>query len=112
MVRRSTAGGLYGVAVGGLFAGESMFHRVDDGSKAALVGLVSYLEGSTGALVAPRRPSGANDLSPRTDWLIDVQWRTDHLGTLGVREVSRGDYLESVKPLLDLPPRWSGARQP
>ncbi|WP_256841880.1 leucyl/phenylalanyl-tRNA--protein transferase [Ornithinimicrobium cryptoxanthini] len=66
-------GGLYGVAVGGLFAGESMFHRVTDASKAALVHLVS--------LVSP------------TDALIDVQWSTDHLATLGVTEVSRTAYL-------------------
>src|SRR5699024_5648008 len=59
-------GGLYGVAVGGLFAGESMFHRATDASKAALVHLVSLL-------------------SP-ADALIDVQWRTDHLASLGVIE--------------------------
>ena len=41
------AGGLYGVAIGGLFAGESMFHRVTDASKVALVGLVEALSDDT-----------------------------------------------------------------
>lgn len=86
-------GGLYGVSVGGLFAGESMFHAVDDASKAALIGLVRYLEAG------------------RQAWLIDVQWRTDHLGTLGVHEVSRCAYLELIAPLLDQPHRWPGARR-
>lgn len=74
-------GGLYGVAIGGLFAGESMFHRVTDASKAALVHLVG--------LVSP------------TDGLIDVQWRTDHLATLGVTEVTRTAYLRLVRDALD-----------
>lgn len=69
-------GGLYGVAIGGLFAGESMFHTVRDASKAALVGLVRILEADDD----PRR-------------LIDVQWRTEHLGRLGVTEVGRSNYL-------------------
>ena len=58
-------GGLYGVAIGGLFAGESMFHHVTDASKAALVGL-DRLVGADGD---PRR-------------IIDVQWRTPHLLSL------------------------------
>lgn len=68
------AGGLYGVAIGGLFCGESMFHRRTDASKVALVGLVSLL-------------------SP-ADGLLDVQWRTDHLASLGVVEIPRAEYLE------------------
>ena len=59
-------GGLYGVAVGGLFAGESMFHRVTDASKVALVGLVDLLRDEH----ADRR-------------VLDVQWATDHLASLG-----------------------------
>lgn len=106
------AGGLYGVAVGGLFAGESMFHRVDDASKVALVALVDHLERSSEDLVPSRSPLSAKDREPREDWLVDVQWRTDHLGTLGVRDVSRSAYLALIEPLLDLPPRWSGARFP
>jgi leucyl/phenylalanyl-tRNA--protein transferase len=68
-------GGLYGVAVGGLFAGESMFHRETDASKAALVALVGML---------------AEDGDRRR--LLDVQWRTDHLATLGVVEIPRDEY--------------------
>ena len=80
-------GGLYGVAVGGLFAGESMFHRETDASKVALVGLVALL---------------AADGDPRR--LVDVQWRTDHLATLGVVEVSRPAYLALLARALTAPP--------
>jgi leucyl/phenylalanyl-tRNA---protein transferase len=69
------AGGLYGVAVGGLFAGESMFHRETDASKVALVALVEML---------------AEEGDPRR--LLDVQWRTEHLASLGVIEISRDEY--------------------
>jgi len=79
-------GGLYGIEIGGLFAGESMFHRVRDTSKAALVGLVSLLRAAPG---------------PR---VLDVQWRTDHLATLGVIEVPRADYLELLDEALPSPP--------
>ncbi len=83
-------GGLYGVAVGGLFAGESMFHRVRDASKAALVALVG--------LLGPHEP----------DRLLDVQWRTDHLATLGVVEVPREEYARRLGRALELPlpERW------
>ena len=79
-------GGLYGVAIGGLFAGESMFHHVTDASKAALVGL-DRLVGADGD---PRR-------------IIDVQWRTPHLGTLGVVEVHRREYLTRLEHALQAP---------
>lgn len=88
-------GGLYGVSIGGLFAGESMFHTCTDASKVALVGLVDYLE----ALGESRSP-----------WLVDVQWHTAHLGTLGVHEISREEYLETMAPLLRQQHRWPGAR--
>jgi leucyl/phenylalanyl-tRNA--protein transferase len=68
------AGGLYGVAVGGLFAGESMFHRQRDASKVALVALVEIMQ-------QRRMP------------LLDVQWCTEHLATLGVVAIPRADYL-------------------
>ena len=58
------AGGLYGVAIGGLFAGESMFHRQTDASKVALVGLVSVLRSA---------PGGGPEASPGADRLLDVQ---------------------------------------
>ena len=83
--RRRLAGGLYGVAIGGLFAGESMFHRVRDASKAALVALVGMLRAAGG---------------PR---LLDVQWATDHLVSLGVVEVPRSEYLERLAAALELP---------
>ena len=79
-------GGLYGVAVGGLFAGESMFHRRTDASKVALVGLVELLSDEH----AGQR-------------LVDVQWRTDHLATLGVVEVPRRAYLEALERALTVP---------
>jgi leucyl/phenylalanyl-tRNA--protein transferase len=80
-------GGLYGVAVGGLFAGESMFHRERDASKVALVGLVSLLvEGGFA--------------------LLDVQWQTDHLASLGVVQVPRPAYLERVADAAALPQAW------
>jgi len=70
-------GGLYGVWIDGLFAGESMFHRATDASKVALVHLVDLL-----------RAEGTQ--------LLDVQWRTPHLATLGVVDISRAEYLERL----------------
>ena len=85
------SGVLYGVSVGGLFAGESMFHEPDigrDASKVALVALVDFL----------------NDGSQR---LLDVQWRTPHLASLGAVEVRRPRYLALLARALDLPePHW------
>jgi leucyl/phenylalanyl-tRNA--protein transferase len=79
-------GGLYGVATGGLFAGESMFHRATDASKVALVGLVDLLMDE----YADRR-------------LLDVQWQTPHLASLGVVEVERSTYLRWLDVARDLP---------
>jgi leucyl/phenylalanyl-tRNA--protein transferase len=73
----SLVGGLYGVHINGLFAGESMFHRVTDASKVALVGLVEHL-----------RDIGAV--------LLDVQWLTEHLASLGAVELSRSEYLQRL----------------
>ena len=99
-------GGLYGVSLGGLFAGESMFHdpvRGRDASKAALVGLVGMLRGD--GVGADEDEEGADDGSGR---LLDVQWRTEHLASLGVVEVDRGDYLARLRKALTLPPPdWS-----
>ncbi|AKT52065.1 leucyl/phenylalanyl-tRNA--protein transferase [Arsenicicoccus sp. oral taxon 190] len=85
-------GGLYGIAVGGLFAGESMFHHVTDASKVALVALVELLAAD---LPQVRADGG--------DRLVDVQWRTDHLATLGVSEVSRDTYTARLPRLLHTP---------
>ncbi len=80
------AGGLYGVAIGGLFAGESMFHRVRDASKVALAALASivFADGQ-----------GAR--------IIDAQWQTPHLASLGVIEIPRGAYLELLARAVRLP---------
>jgi leucyl/phenylalanyl-tRNA---protein transferase len=80
------AGGLYGVAIGGLFAGESMFHLQRDASKVALVALVEALHDRH---VASR--------------LVDVQWQTPHLARLGVVEMPREDYLARLHRALDAP---------
>lgn len=92
------AGGLYGVNLGGLFAGESMFHHPvigRDASKAALIGLVDILrEGDR----------------PR---LLDVQWQTPHLASLGVIEIERSDYLRRLPDALSLPaPHWPSDADP
>ena len=73
------AGGLYGLEVGGLFAGESMFHRQRDASKVAMVALVRRLQQCGGAR------------------LLDVQWRTEHLASLGVTDISREEYLTRLR---------------
>lgn len=80
-------GGLYGVAIGGLFAGESMFHVVPDASKVALVALVDLL---------------SRDRDPRR--LVDVQWATDHLVSLGATEVPRPEYLRLLNRAMQAPP--------
>ncbi len=84
------AGGLYGVAIGGLFAGESMFHAPQsfgrDASKVALAGLVELLR------------ADGND-----DRLLDVQWATPHLGRLGVIAIPRAEYSARLMTALTLP---------
>ncbi len=77
-------GGLYGIAVGGLFAAESKFHTMTDASKAAVAALAA----------------GLVDDHPR---IIDVQWRTDHLATLGVVDISREQYLQRLSEVLESP---------
>lgn len=79
-------GGLYGVAVGGLFAGESMFSRERDASKTALHALCAHWFG---------------DGEP--DRLVDVQWQTPHLASLGVREVDRAEYAARLARAVVLP---------
>lgn len=79
-------GGLYGVAAEGLFAGESMFHRVTDASKVALVGLVDLLRDQH----ADRR-------------VLDVQWPTEHLTSLGVVAVPRPSYVAMLRVAREVP---------
>jgi leucyl/phenylalanyl-tRNA--protein transferase len=80
-------GGLYGVALGGAFFGESMFHRATDASKVCLVELVEHL-----------RDNGFS--------LLDVQFVNPHLKQFGVFEVSRDEYLERLASALDSGAKW------
>ena len=75
------AGGLYGVRVEGLFSGESMFHLERDASKVALMALVDLM-----------RTSGMS--------LLDVQWCTDHLASLGAVAIARQEYLARLADAL------------
>ncbi len=86
-------GGLYGVRVGAVFTGESMFHRVSDASKVALVDLVARLAEAGG-------------------WLIDVQLATPHLASLGARSVPRRDFLTLLRRARDVPISMPQERRP
>ena len=81
------AGGLYGVAIGGAFFGESMFHRVTDASKIALVALAEHLR-------------------IREFILLDTQWLTPHLQQFGGIEISRSVYLRLLRRAIDLPRKF------
>ena len=72
------AGGVYGLAVGGLFAAESMFYRVSDGSKVALVSLVGRLR-------------------ERGFTLLDVQMTTPHTERMGATNIPRKAYLRRLR---------------
>ncbi len=113
-------GGLYGVAIGSLFAGESMFHAERDASKAALARLVGLLDENPSwtapASASEPAPTSASEPAPAsaseaaltsanvpaltsadapessTRWIIDTQWQTPHLATLGVSEISGLEY--------------------
>jgi leucyl/phenylalanyl-tRNA--protein transferase len=76
-------GGVYGVAIGGFFAGESMFYRVRDASKVALVHLFAHLR-------------------QRGFVLFDTQIVNDHTRTLGAYEISRSEYLRWLRKALDM----------
>lgn len=81
-------GGLYGVAIGRMFYGESMFSRISDASKVALVALVKQIE----------------------RWgfpCIDCQMSTGHLSSLGAREISRATFLRLLRPLVRQAPALS-----
>ena len=81
------AGGLYGVAVGGAFFGESMFHSVTNASKIALVALVEHLRA-------------------RKFVLLDTQWLTPHLQQFGGIEISRNHYLRVLRRAVELPRKF------
>src|SRR6185369_1506513 len=77
------AGGTYGVSIGGLFAAESMFYRVTDGSKVALAALVQRLH-------------------DRGFTLLDVQMKTEHTGRMGASEISRTAYLKRLRQAISI----------
>ncbi|MCO6454632.1 MAG: leucyl/phenylalanyl-tRNA--protein transferase [Pirellulaceae bacterium] len=77
-------GGVYGVALGGMFAGESMFHRVRDASKAALVALAGHL-------------------ASRGYTLLDIQQATPHTASLGATEIRRSLYCRRLREALARP---------
>jgi leucyl/phenylalanyl-tRNA---protein transferase len=84
-------GGLYGVAIGRMFYGESMYSRATDASKVALVKLVEFVK-------------------PRGCTLIDCQMHTQLLESLGAREIPRRDFLRALASLVNYPERpmkWS-----
>jgi leucyl/phenylalanyl-tRNA--protein transferase len=82
------AGGLYGLELGGLFAGESMFHVAKNASKVALAHLGDLLDDGTGRL-------------------IDTQWMTSHLESMGAKPMSRQDYCQKLPQLLAIEPLLS-----
>lgn len=76
-------GGLYGVSIGGLFCGESMFHLARDASKVALVHLVVVM--NQGGV------------------MLDVQWQTPHLESLGAVVIGKHEYLRRLPEALSVP---------
>ena len=87
------AGGLYGIGVGGVFTGESMFHLATDASKVALVDLAARLTEAGGSL-------------------IDVQMVTPHLASLGARDLARAEFLDLLARVRDDQVRLAGDRLP
>jgi leucyl/phenylalanyl-tRNA--protein transferase len=77
------AGGTYGIAIGGLFAAESMFYRVTDASKVALAALVQRLR-------------------DRGFVLLDVQMKTEHTGRMGSVEIPRSEYLKRLRRAISI----------
>jgi leucyl/phenylalanyl-tRNA--protein transferase len=86
-------GGLYGVALGGAFFGESMFSRTTDASKVALVQLVARL-----------RLGGFT--------LLDTQFLTAHLARFGAVEIPKAEYKRRLNAALDVPAQWLPAPDP
>jgi leucyl/phenylalanyl-tRNA--protein transferase len=84
---RELIGGLYGLAVGGLFAGESMFHRETGASKVAFASMAEHLVARGFAL-------------------FDVQAHSEHLASLGCVDLARADYLEALAKVVDKPVRF------
>lgn len=85
------AGGLYGLELGGLFAGESMFHSATNASKVALIHLAGLLNDGLGRV-------------------IDTQWMTDHLKSMGAKPINRREYCQNLPKLLEIAPILSVPR--
>lgn len=83
------AGGTYGVAIAGLFSAESMFYRVSEASKVALVALIEHLR-------------------TRGFALVDIQQLTPHTQRFGATEISRRQYLKRLRTALDFPVTFGG----
>ncbi len=81
-------GGLYGVEVNGLFAGESMFHKETDASKTAMVYLVNQLKEAGG------------------ERIFDVQWQTPHLKSMGVIKISGAKYISLLPEVMNTTPAF------
>lgn len=79
-------GGLYGIGIGGFFAGESMFYRETDASKVALVHLIEGM-----------------NLDQDVERLLDVQWMTPHLESLGGVAIPRSEYANRLQKALAMP---------
>lgn len=75
-------GGLYGVLINKMFYGESMFHHVTDASKIAFAHMVEYLKNKNVSM-------------------IDCQMNTQHLASLGAQEISRADFIDQLKKLIN-----------
>jgi len=88
--RGELAGGTYGVSIGGLFAAESKFYRVRDGSKVALAHLVAHLR-------------------VRGHQLLDIQQLTPHTARMGAVEIRRREYLRRLARVVDLPVTFGAA---
>ena len=86
-------GGLYGVALGGAFFGESMFHHATDASKVALAALVERMR-------------------TRGFTLLDIQWVTPHLEQFGAVEISRRKYLQLLAQALPIEATFTGESPP
>ena len=92
-------GGLYGLSMGGLFAGESMFHDPEHGRDASKVALMRLVDALSDDYADVR--------------VIDVQWSTPHLASLGAITIDRDDYLSLLDELLDVPEiDWDSQRLP
>jgi leucyl/phenylalanyl-tRNA--protein transferase len=89
---QAICGGVYGIAVGGLFSAESMFHTVSDASKGAIVAMVHRL----------------NSLGYT---LLDIQQASSHMTGMGARNISRCEYLERVAGAVEITPQPFG-KQP